>query len=119
MAQPMTVYQIKNTDSPDPLYLVFRTETPPLCFRKYHDSKTHHKGDLHWGQSSDTWFRAADIVGSQEQAKTTVTSLKKGNNTVINLGRWLTYHLIIDKAKSENKSVDNIISALKDWNIPV
>ena len=121
MAQPVKIHRVDASGpAGDTLTLFLSVDTPPAFFRKLSDRNSHPNADaegLRWGQS-ESWFRATDIVKNPELPKTSSIGLKK-SNSIIDLGRWLTYRLVINKTKNTKQNLDQFLSALQDFNLEI
>ncbi|CAK1358806.1 unnamed protein product [Cercospora beticola] len=95
--------------------VVFTIETPPLVSRKVTNlSSTHDDKATLWTERS-TWLRQTDI-DLYPWARSSAIELRKVN-TIIEVGRWLTYRLKFPAAVTTSQDFQDMCQALADHNV--
>ena len=98
--------------------LVVSTDMPPLIFRKTDDVEgTHEAGTTLWTEWQ-TWYRQTGIDRISEAARKAPTQLQK-DDTIIDVGRWLTYKFVFSAATSASHSFIEFCDALNHHNVTI
>ena len=115
-ALPMTVFEVSHVGS-RLVSLIICVEFPPEFSRKY-DDRSSHKADASSWSAKDAWYRSVDILYNFEAAKSLPARLHN-DKSLINIGRWTTYRLLLDLGKNERGAYRQFLDALSDFNIAV
>ncbi|KAI5364609.1 Putative RNA-dependent RNA polymerase, eukaryotic-type [Septoria linicola] len=112
-AQIGQAYMLRDEDGSTSV--VFTIDTPPLVFRKTHDTKSTHDSQATLWDERKTWLRQTDI-DLYPWARNSAIELKK-ENTVIEVGRWLTYKMKFTPDVLQTPEFRNLCQALADHNV--
>ena len=98
--------------------LVFALDAPPLIYRKAEKIEdTHENGTTFWTEWQ-AWFRQTEISDHLNTTRHAVTQLQT-EDAIIDVGRWLTYVLIFEKAVSTSDEFKEMCKALIHHNVSV
>ncbi|OQO00640.1 hypothetical protein B0A48_13130 [Cryoendolithus antarcticus] len=115
ISQIRHVLEERNDD--DTTSFVITLNAPPLGFRKIHDvAKTMDAKDNVWSEWQ-MWYRQTSLTSNRSGGSNNLIELQN-DDTLIDIGRWLTYRFVCDQGVTEI-SLRYLRCALRDHNIAV
>jgi RNA-dependent RNA polymerase len=113
----VSAIHIETSDSGE-IAMILPLAGPPEFYRQTKDIQATHKPrDSRWYERF-SWFRQTDIVKDLVQLETNPVSLGK-ENTIVDIGRWTTYRMVLNKLTIEPWLYQVTTQALRDWNVKV
>jgi RNA-dependent RNA polymerase len=115
LSQMRKVYRLQNPQGY--VALVFSLDLPPLIWRKTKNIKATHDFDGKVGEWNDAlaWERQTGIDNHPQPAEA-IAQLQK-EAAILDVGRWLTYRVIMPKAAVESEAFAELSKTLTDHNI--
>ena len=101
----------------DHIALFITLESPPKFFKQVNSLESHKERSRTWNDN-DAWYRQTDVVYNQAGLKRLPLTLKK-THPILDLGRWITYRLILDMSKNDMRIFQKMQNALRDYNVNV
>ncbi|KAM7187118.1 RNA dependent RNA polymerase domain containing protein, partial [Naviculisporaceae sp. PSN 640] len=106
------IHQV-DSESRRPAVIITLLDTPPIWRRRANVRRSFVEGRMRWDQN-DLWQRAVHIGPNPKEQDSLPISLDD-HSQVIDLGRWTTYHVELDKSLMPVWA--EIETNLRDWNI--
>ena len=115
LTQIKSAIKLRN-DTTKELALMFTAIMPPLLYRKTNNLvETHEQGAGYWNEWQ-AWYRQTAIRQNQHSLRTELVQLQK-QDTIIDIGRWLTYKMVFSATASATEEFNEICEALHHHNI--
>ncbi|KAK5013587.1 hypothetical protein LTR39_003572, partial [Cryomyces antarcticus] len=111
-------YVYEMNDGPDRRVLIIPLDSPPNFYRKASDTDATHEAGSKWWNENMTWMRQTDIVHDRDWLRSAPLSLRK-EDPLVDIGRWITYRLVIDASKNDKAQYVILLRALSDYNINI
>ncbi|KAI9819235.1 MAG: hypothetical protein M1827_007391 [Pycnora praestabilis] len=135
LAQIQTIHKVQLGSKR--LGIVFSLDSPPNFYRQVYQVEVTHDDKATFWSEWDTWYRQTDIVYDPKELKSASITLKKTKPIIdigkqvsslavrdrfellSRLGRWTTYHFVVDLSNDGQSKYDIISNALQDYNINI
>jgi len=118
LCQRILMYKI-DKNSPDELDLVIWTESTPKWFRIYDHAKTHSDAVRVWCDRKSHYRQVDVVLDMQSKAHKTKPITLANEGSLVQIGRWTTFHISIDRRGEEAATIDLFCRALRDYNINI
>ena len=102
---------------PECFALLITLESPPRFFKRVDDPRTYDNQSRVW-KDRDSWYRQTDVVYNPSTLKRRPLTLQKVD-TVLDLGRWITYRFTFNLANNDKKVHQQIRNALCDYGVNI
>jgi RNA-dependent RNA polymerase len=103
---------------PNKRILIIQLQSPPSWFKKMRDIRASMPNDSKDNTWNDYmgWERQTDIVDNISQLRVKPIQLQKPD-ALLDLGRWLTFHVVLELEASGQSTYEMLRDALHDWNL--
>jgi RNA-dependent RNA polymerase len=95
--------------------LVFTADEPPLLYRKTTNIRATHDLKRNEWQEEHSWFRQTDVDISPMRRNGAIQLQKR--DAIVETGRWTTFQIVYDEAKSTEAFIRGLYQAFQDHNI--
>ncbi|CAZ84178.1 unnamed protein product [Tuber melanosporum] len=107
--------EVETLSAPGRAFLIDLPSAPPF-WRKLHNPRLSIDDRIKYWTSRNAWFRQTSITFDNSARKGLPISLEQRGQT-INIGRWTTYRFEVGTKEAGSDGFNEMISALKDFNI--
>ncbi|KAL7275453.1 hypothetical protein RUND412_001605 [Rhizina undulata] len=111
-----TLYEEVTTDDKSHRVFIIPLPKPPFFWRQLHNLSRSHDFHKNFWSAWDMWFRQTTIAYNPRLKAAEPITLKQ-SRPFIDTGRWTTYRFTFDFRPSEIPEFDQMISALRDFNV--
>jgi RNA-dependent RNA polymerase len=104
--------------TPTKRILILQLQSPPTWYKKMRDIRASMETDLRdntWNAYM-AWERQTDVVDNISRFRTKPIQLHKPDS-LLDLGRWLTFHVAFELNASNQVKYEKLCEALQDWNL--
>lgn len=98
------------------LDMIIPLETPPKFYQQTDNIEATHDVEATYWNEWMTWFRQTHIGEDLSRLKTDPTRLGR-SLAAIDIGSWATYRLIFDKGRVNLREYNDMLAALRDYNV--